>query len=424
LTRTKILLLLAVLTAASCAPVNTAPPVVTPQAAEEFMVDPRTGYDAVIPAQTQARFETAWRWALAGNDAEAQRGFAEILARQPDFLPARLAQAALDIRAGRYEQARAPVAEALQRVPGYLAARVYEAEIAWREKNNRAAFDLYRSLAATPGAPAFAAERATELQQSIFNELIAAAQSASDAEATRLLREALALEAGATDARILLGKKLIAQKQYDEARRELDPLLDVAADRPEVQEMLGEIEVGRGRYEEAIVRYDRLARRTKDPRYQQRLDEIKLEWNAANMPPHYRAALDSPALTRAELATLLYWSVPAVRFAQNLPTPPIAVDIENVPGREEMIRAIAIGLYDVDPVTRRVSPYRPITAGRLSSHLARVLIVRGASCARGATTDRALAACNIPDPLAGRIPEDPVTGREAATLLGRIAKVF
>ena len=420
----KILLLPAVLAAASCAPVDIPPPAVTPQAADAFFIDPRTGYDAPIPAAIAPKFDTAWRWAVAGNDAEAQKRLAEILARQPGFLPATLALAAIDIRAGRYDQARTPVAEALERVPGYLAARVYEAEIAWREQKTRAALDLYRALAATPGAPAFAAERAAELQQAIFNELYAAAQAAPAAEAARLLREALALNAGAIDARILLAQKLVAQKQYEEARRELDPLLDTAADRAEVQEMLGEIEVGRGKYEEAIVRYDRLARRTKEPRYQRRLDEIKLEWNAANMPSHYRAALDSPSLTRADLATLLYWTVPAVRFAQNLPSPPIAVDIENVPGREEMIRAIAIGLYDVDQVTRRVSPYRAVTAGRLSAHLGRLLTLRGASCARGTSGDRALAACNIPDPMTGRASEDPITGREAAALLTQVAKVF
>ena len=49
----------------------------------------------------------------------------------------------------------------------------------------------------------------------------------------------------------------LAQRQFDEARKELDPLLDTIADRPEIQEMLAEIEVGRGRFQEAIVRYDR-----------------------------------------------------------------------------------------------------------------------------------------------------------------------
>jgi hypothetical protein len=184
--------------------------------------------------------------------------------------------------------------------------------------------------------------------------------------------------------------------------------------------MLAEIEVGRGRYQEAIVRLDRLARRTKDPRYERRLEEIKQEWSAANMPPHFRTALESTALTRAELATLLYWTVPSIRFAQNLGAPPIAVDIEEVEGRDEMIRAIALGLYDVDPVTRRVGPFRQISAGRLSALLARVLMLRAATCARGLTSDRVLAACGVTDPLATYPTDALVTGRDAQKALDQI----
>jgi hypothetical protein len=188
--------------------------------------------------------------------------------------------------------------------------------------------------------------------------------------------------------------------------------------------MLAEIDVGRRRYQEAIVRYDRLARRTKEPRYARRLDEIKEEWSMANMPPQYRQALESSALTRSELAVLLYWTVPSIRFAQNLGSPPIAIDIENVAGREEIIRAIAIGLFDIDPVTRRVSPFRTVTAERLSRHLARVLQLRGASCTRGVASEKVLSACNVTDPLA-TLPEDAtVTGRDAAKMLADVARAL
>jgi Tfp pilus assembly protein PilF len=424
LTKSKTLLLLAfALVAASCTTPDKPAPVVTPTGGDRFLVDPRIGYDGVIPPTIGPKFETAWRWAVAGDEAEAQGRLAEILQKNPEFAPAALAVAALDIRAGRYDTARGVIAEALQHSPNWTAARVYEAEIAYREKQTRAAYDLYVALAGDTNAPPFVQERIEELRGEMFNQLLAAAQAAPDAEAVRLLREALALSAS-LDARILLAQKLVAQKQFDAARTELDPVLDTAADRAEVQEMLAEIDAGRGRYQEAIVRYDRLAKRTNDPRYVRRLDEIKLEWGAANMPPHYRVALDSPAITRADLATLLYWTVPQVRFAQNLATPPIAIDIENVSAREEVIRAMALGIYDVDPVTRRVSPNRQVTAARLSTHFARVLQLRGASCARGITGDRVLAACGVTDPLAGRTADAVVTGREAVAALQQVAKAL
>lgn len=416
---TTFLLLATMLVAAGCTPPDVVPPQVAPQGNDRYLIDPRTGFAETIPAPLAQRFEYAWRYALAGDEAEAERRLGEILATNPDFAPAKLARAALAIRGNRYSDARA-LLEGIDT----LAARAYLAEIAYREGRTREAYDLYRALAADPNAPEAAAERVSELQGTLFNELFAAAQTAPDAESVRLLREALVLNAGATEPRVLLAQKLVRQRQFDEARRELDPLLNTIPDRTEVQEMLAEIDAGRGRYQEAIVRYERIARRSNDPRHTARLEEIKQEWSAANMPAHFRTAMESVALTRAELATLLYWSVPSIRFAQNLGSPPIAIDVEGVAGREEVIRAIAIGLYEVDPVTRRVSPSRQLTAARLSTHLARVLTLRGAPCARGVASDRVLAACGVTDPLAAHTPEDVVTGREAMAALQQVAKAL
>lgn len=425
MTKVKILLLIVVaVAAASCTPADVPPPVVAPQGEDRYLIDPRTGASATVPPALAAKFEAAWRNVLAGNDVEARRRLAEIRKTDPQFAPAFIAEAAMLLRANDFAGARTAVASVLERDPENVAARVYEAEIAFRQGQSRAAFDLYRAIAAKPGAPATVNDRIGQLQETLFNELYAEAQTAQKAEAVRLLREALQINAGATEARVLLAQNLLAQKQYDEARKELDPLLNTIADRPDIQEMLGEIEIGRGRYQEAILRYDRLARRTKDPKHLKRLEEIKLEWSAANMPSHFRTALASTALTRAELATLLYWTVPSIRFAQNLGAPPIAVDIEDVEGREEIVRALALGLFDVDPVTRRVGPSRTVSASRFSSHLARLLMIRGASCARGMTQDRVLAACAVSDPLATLPPETPVTGHDAQRAFEQVAKAL
>jgi len=415
--RRGILLSLAIaLVLASCTPPPPPPAVTPPQGEDRYLLDPRTG-SAAGDAQTERKFEAAWANILSGNETEARRLLAEIRRKNPAYVPAALAQAVIDIRANRFD-------EALTIAKKYdtIAARVYEAEIALRENDARNALTLYRAIAAQPGAPT-AAERVAQLENTMYEQLLASAKSASEAESIALLREALTYKPAAFEPRILLARRLVAQRTFDEAKRELDPLLNSAeVDLPEVQELLAEIDIGRGRFQEAIVRYDRLARRTKEPRYQQRLDEIKAEWSSANMPAHYRAALESPAITRADLAILLYWSVPSIRFARNLGTPPIAVDIEDVAGRDEIVRAIAIGVFDVDPVTRRVGPTRTVTAERLSRHLARVLQLRGAACARGLTIDRVLPACGVNDPLATMPPDALVSGRDAKALLDQVAK--
>ncbi|HEX6097917.1 MAG TPA: tetratricopeptide repeat protein [Thermoanaerobaculia bacterium] len=413
----KPILLTAALVLAACTATAPPPPVVAPQGEDRYLPDPRTGFTATLPPPVAQKLEHAWRHAFAGNRAEAERALDEVRTRAPELEPATLIEAFMAIRDARYDDARRLLARVDAENP---VARVYQAEIAYRERETRIAYDLYRQIAALPDAPPSARERLDELQGVLFNELYASAQTAAPAEAVRLLREALTFNAGAVEPRILLSQKLVEQRQFEEARRELEPLLNTAPDRPEVQEILAEVDVGRGRYQEAIVRYDRLARRTKEPRYAARLEQIKTEWSAANMPGHYRTAADSLAVTRSDFAVLLYWTVPSVRFAQNLGTPQIAVDIESVPGREEIIRALALGLYDVDPVTRRVGPYRTLTASRVSALLARVLVLRGAQCARGATS--VLGACGVSDPLAKYAPDAAVSGADVRAALEQVAK--
>jgi thioredoxin-like negative regulator of GroEL len=413
---------------AACAGTGGAPATTTarPQSDNRFLIDPRIGESHPADPSLDRRFDAAWRFFLAGDYVEAHRRLAAIRSKNPGYAPAALADAAVEIKQGQLDSARAIVQHAEEQAPDSVAARVYEAEIVFAEHRTRAAFDIYRALAQRPDAPTTVAERLATLQSREFEELFAAAQGTNDEEAIRLLREALTLNAGASNARILLANRLIARKSYDEARQVLEPLVNSAeADKPEVQGALAEIEVGRGQYEQAIARYDRLARITRDPRYVRRLDEVKQEWSAANMPPQYQRAIESESIDRADLAVLTYWKVTSIRFAQNLGTPPIAIDIEGVPGREEIIRAIATGLYDVDPVTRRVSPLRTINASTLERLAGKLLLIRGASCARSVPYERdeslraqkILAACAVNDPIANEPEDAPVSGKTAAAML-------
>ncbi|MFZ2490848.1 MAG: tetratricopeptide repeat protein, partial [Thermoanaerobaculia bacterium] len=382
--RTTLLLLVTALAllAASCADTAAPPPTVVPTGEDLYLIDPRTGSTTPTTQSIEKRFDAAWRFFLAGNTAEARKRLEDLATRQPAYTPAHLAGAAIDIHERNFERAQATVSRVLEANPNHLAARVYQAELAFRQGQMRQAHALYRDIAALPNAPAFARERVEAAQDAIYTELLKAAQSAPARDSVPLLREALTFDPAAFEPRMLLVQRLVEEKRFDEARREVEPLLSTAADREEVQVALAEIDAGRGRYQEAIVRYERLARRASDAGYGRRLEEIKLLWSDANMPPQYREAAESTAVTRAQLSVLLYWTVPSVRFAQNLPSPPIAIDIAETPGREEIIRAIALGLYEVDGITRRVNPHRAVTASSLNRVIARLLLTRGAPCAR------------------------------------------
>jgi tetratricopeptide (TPR) repeat protein len=419
------MMLAAAILAARCGDTAPPPPAVVPAGGDRYLLDPRVGWTPAAPEPLDRRFDAAWRFYLAGDYPQARMRLHDLLAKNPDYAPAALAEAMVQLRQGGATEAQATVDRLLAEHPDYLAAQVFRAELAYADKQTRRAYELYRDLARRPEAPPTAAERLRELETQLFNELFSAASAAQGDESIRLLREALQLQPGASAARILLAQRLIALRQYDDARRELDPVINSGdVDRADVQEALAEIEVGRGRYQEAIVRYERLARRSNDRRYADRLEDIKETWNALNMPAHYQRALESEAITRADLAVLLYWKVASVRFAQNLGAPPIAIDIGDVAGREEVVRALALGILSVDPVTRRVGPYTPVTAAGLGRFAQRVLTMRGAPCAK-TSNDKVLAACGVQDPMVTALsPEAPVSGRAAAALLEQVDKAL
>jgi tetratricopeptide (TPR) repeat protein len=423
-TKTSVVLIAAILLA-SCAPAPA--PVAAPvlQGNDRYIIDPRTGYEPQPTPANAKRFDEAWRAILAGDYTTARKKLDDIHAKEPGYAPVQLAEAAIDLRQGKTDAAQPIVERVLSKRPRYTAAEVYAAEIAIAEKRTREAYDVYRVLAAHPGAPAFVDERIAELRTNLFDQLYNASLAAPDDEAIRLLRDALSINPTASAARVLLVQKLIGQHKYDEARTELEPMLSTAdVDRNEIQEALAEIDISRGRYEAAIARYERLSKR--DRRFAGRLDEIKQQYAEANMPPQFRRAIESESITRGDLAVLMYWKVASVRFASNMAAPPIAIDIGETPGRDEIVRAMALGIYQVDPITRRVGPYSPVNAGALTRIAARLLTLRGASCARGAGNDpqKILAACAIVDPVLGAGIEAPVSGRVAAGVMEQVDRAL
>jgi len=406
---------------------TTAPPplpVVTPQGEDRYLVDPRLGYTATVPPNVDRQFAAIWSAIESGQLAFARQQLVNLHAKNPGYLPADLAEAAIELRESSPATARSAVKRVQDRAQQpYLAADIYEAEIAAREGNIQQAWDVYSRLSAQADLPEVTKQRIGIIQQKLIDELVTSARTAADPEAVSLLERALAINPSVRDIRMQLVQRLLTMKEWDQARAALDPLLSSEPDQIDVQQSLAEIEIGRGQFEQAIVRYERLARR--DSRYAQRLEQVKEQWNAANMPPQFQRAAETEELTRADFAVLLYWKVASIRFAQNLGTPPIAVDIGDIPGREEIIRAIALGILQVDPVTRRVNPSITVNAVALSRYAARTLTARGAVCARG-TNDpsKILAQCGVSDPSATLPPESPVSGRIAEQLIDEIDRVL
>ena len=118
-----IFLLLAVLFLGACADTATPPPMVAPAGEDRYLPDPRTGFTGSLQPAVSSRLESAYRYALAGDEAQAMRLLAELRQRSPDLVPATLLEAMMAIRGGRLDDARRLIEWVREREPENLAAR-------------------------------------------------------------------------------------------------------------------------------------------------------------------------------------------------------------------------------------------------------------------------------------------------------------
>jgi tetratricopeptide (TPR) repeat protein len=415
---------------AGCA--TTPPPLTAPVPVSESLIDPRI-IDPVEPSRSiQKRFDAAWGAFQSGQLQQADRQFTDLLTRNPDYLPAQLAQAAIAITGKDFDRAGNLIEDVSEKAPGAPIVDIYRGELAAAQGDLATAHTIYKQLIERGNQPQAASDRYQQLRSELFSQLYSQATSEPDIDrSVRLLRESLEVNSNSTAARRLLSRRLVENRQFDEAQRELDTLLvGPESENDEVQQLLAEVDAGQGRFQEAIVRYERLVRRSPNAAYRSRLEQIKKGWREANMPAHQRHAVESFAVTREDLAVLIYWNVPAVRFARNLSEPPIAVDIQDVVGREELIRAMSFRFFTVDPVTRRVEPYRVVSAATVLRILSRLLALRGTpSCAGEALREsneilrasRVLESCGISVPELTADPDGPVPGRVVERALTQIA---
>ena len=399
-----------------------------------FLVDPSLGFAGEIPPATTKRADAAWSTLVRGSLERAEEQYAALQRRDPEYRPATLALAAIALERNDIRRAESLIALATEGVAPWTAAEIYRGEVAYAKGDLGNAYSAYRAAASLPAAPSQAIDRREQIRNEFFGVLYKRAiEEASPVNAIPLLREALAVSPEASAARLLLAEKLIGVHRYDEARHALDPFfLRGESDRPDVQELLAEIDVGQQRFDEAIARLERLARNQTDPRFANRLREVKRLWSEANMPPQYRMAIESSSITRADLAVLIYWKVSAIRFAPAA-EPPIAIDVADVAGRDEFVKALALRFYSVDPVTRQADPYRVMTASSFLRIAARVLTLRGtppcAAAAAGESNElaraiRALEGCGVFVDELRVYPESPVRGTDAGAVLDRIDAIL
>ncbi|MFA6957061.1 MAG: tetratricopeptide repeat protein [Thermoanaerobaculia bacterium] len=410
----------ALLLAAGCA--TTAPP--APASQLGFLLDPRIGFEGRVDPSAEKRFGAAWTKLSQGFVPDADRAFASIETKYPGYLPASVGRAVAALALADTERASAEIDRALGVQPDYVAAQAYGAEIALRKGDVATAFETYRALASAPGASAAIRQRFEVVTGERFRQLLSlAAGAGTNDEAIALLEQAVAIMPQSDVAREQLARRFVASGRYADARVEVTALLDRGRiDDPAVQALLADVEAGEGNFQAAIIRLERLAQRYPGRGYDDRLASVKTAYKRANLPPRYNNAMNAATLTRADLAILSYWEVSAYRFAP-IADPPIAVDIADVPGREEIVQALGLRLLTVDPITRAVEPSRAVSGSAMLRAAAQLLRTGGAPpCAGngGNGAAEALQSCGVPVAPIVAAPDAPVSGATALGILSAI----
>jgi hypothetical protein len=192
----------------------------------------------------------------------------------------------------------------------------------------------------------------------------------------------------------------------------------------------GELELEVGQASAAIDIFSTLQRRhPEEPRYAQQVDRAKFRWRVLNLPADVRRLVETPELTRAEFAVLLYWLVPGVRTAV-VSEPHIASDILDHPRRQEIMRVVNLNLMDLDETLRRFNPDWRVHRTQALRALERVLqrAQPAPSCVAGIEGNPApsreavcvtAAACGLLPEVADCLPEAGVAGAEAAAWIHR-----
>ncbi len=341
---------------------------------DSFPLDPREG----LAGPFDESVAEGWRALLAGDTSGAEREFhrAESSRQAGSARAGAIGSIEALVLSRRSEQAVGTCAELLAEGEPTAALLSACGEARARTADPVGAVELYdRAASAAPNRPGLAA-RAEELRKAAADALLDEAARSAEAgrrdEARRQVARALGWSS--RSAEILLRAGDVECESGDRERaleyyREAIALggVDTAA-----QQKAGDIAFELHDYAAAASIFDGLAAR--DPHFAARAAEARLAFRISNWPDAEREAALSRRLTRSGAALLVWWVFPEVREARVESAGIVATDVLERRDSRVMMRAVSLGLLEVDPNTHRARPDAPLTrvGGRPDDGSARV----------------------------------------------------
>lgn len=390
--------------------------------------DPRDGAPEPRPAPRDEKVLAAALWALRRGDAGAAGRTLSGRGRGADAPPAlRLAAAYVALSEKRLDEAREALAALTADHSGWPAAVEARADLAALEGRVAEAFELYQRLRAILPADRRTLARVETLRGEVAAARRREAETAllsGDLDGARKAANGLLqLEPASPSGPVLLSRAASAAGRPEDAWTWAQEARKRAPSDASVAAFAAGVAARAGRWASAADLYEELA--AADPSFVPKAEEARLEFKIQNLPDEARRAALSPRVTRAQLSSLLWWTIPEVRDASVPPGVGIAVDVVDRPDRVALVRAIGLGFFGVSPETHQVGAEVPLARREMGVLLRRVAFLSGrgrapVGClAAEAPLPASLAECGILHDTQSR----DVTGREALRALEKAARL-
>ena len=362
---------------AGCAAGPPPPKVVPAVPAEErpYLLAPTEGYPLTVDRERALRVDEA-HVALVerGGNGAARAAASQLLEQDPGFHPAQVLLAQAQFLAHDPGAVTEGLSAVTAELPTYTAAALLLGRAAELQRDLPLAYRAFHGAAAVD---ALAAERSAALLGGALEQLSARLddnlkrQRLDDAEASLQLMRAWAPGAEPT----LVAARSMAVARGD-GSAELVAVRALCALHPEDRGLLerrGDLEVEFGDAKGGMQIFDGLLRgEPGNQRLQGKLGAARFRWRMQLLPAKVREVARHAQLNRGELALLLYWLLPDVRYGQAA-SARIATDVLDHPYREEIVRVVNLGLMDVDESLHRFGADRAASRPEAAAAVLRVL---------------------------------------------------
>jgi tetratricopeptide (TPR) repeat protein len=419
-------------------PARRAPPAEAIVARERaYLLPPFEGYPGSLAPEARARLRDAWAALVEEGDVAAARDAARDLgeAGERPLPPASVLAAQADFADGDFAAVVRRLVAVGDAAPTYTASQLLLGRAAELAGDVPLAYAAYRAVAArSPLAFQRTGELHPRALEIVGNRLRESLKAGRIAEANRhleLLRawapdetgtleaaRAVALSRGDLPAELAAVKRLAERRPGDTALLQRRADLELAVGDPgaglKIVEGLAEHHPG-------------------DPALAEKLAAAKFRWRLSLLPQVVRDIAARPELTRADLATLIYWLMPQVRYAKPSGGR-IANDVLDHPQRDEIVRVVNLGLLDFDETLHRFSPGSPARRATALRAMVRVLQSFGGGACLGENAgnpqpSQALACdlasrCGVLAPDDDCQPGEALAGGDAVEMIRRTLKLL